>query len=222
MKRGRFLGLANAFLAPLVLACSSAASADRSTSDGGTTAEDSSSPGDQSTGSVDSGGNAADAAEAAPPGLSCQAYGVCTDYRAANAAPTNAPGLSGGTISDGLYRAEEGTLGTDALLFQGPSVLSVGLSSTNHLGTWSVSNNILSLSFDTACDSSGPYSSSTHVAYQFAVSGGDLYVQLGTDATTLTRYHPVTTICNADSSFQCYVSNCYCSEASNQALTACQ
>jgi len=151
--------------------------------------------------------------------LTCDQYAWCTTYSASGGSAANPPALTGGTISDGLYRLEEGESAARAMVFKGTTLLRVGDLYENDIGTWSVSGATLSLATTMTCNHGGTRANSLTLNAAFAAQGDDLFIQYQ-GSTTIRRWHRVTSLCATDDNFQCRLTSCVCSESFNRGLPA--
>jgi hypothetical protein len=79
---------------------------------------------------------------------------------------------------------------------------------------------MLSLTYQTTCDTQGPGTSTQDPgSYEFVVQGSDLYLRDG--SAHVSRLHLVDPggVCAGDGAFDCYVSNCSCDSQENMPVT---
>ncbi|NOJ77533.1 hypothetical protein [Myxococcus xanthus] len=154
--------------------------------------------------------------------LQCSAVGWCTTWSADTNEVTNAPPLTGGTLREGTYRVEQGIGYDAAMVLRGNSVILLGGSWNNYLGTWKVSNGKLELTRASSCDdySEGPLDNLVTEVHSFAVRGDELFTQDQDDSRgTILRWKRVNDLCEESASFKCRGSVCSCATTTNKPMT---
>ncbi|WP_426754735.1 hypothetical protein [Myxococcus sp. Y35] len=167
--------------------------------------------GDTSKGEVDGEGDGdGDGTDSA---LKCDTVGWCTTWASDGSEVTDAPPLTGGTLSDGLYRRERGTSYPFAMLVKGKSILLLEEEWWNDLGTWKVENGRLVITITSRCTNTETETSHdpwtwTHA---FAVKDGVLFTQnLDYSDMPIVAWRKVESLCEESASFKCMESNCAC------------
>ncbi|WP_228557886.1 hypothetical protein [Myxococcus sp. AB056] len=151
--------------------------------------------------------------------LKCDAIGWCTSWESDQAPVTDAPALKGGSVTDGLYRLERGSEDARALLFKGKSVLKVGGSWGNILGTWKVDGNHLVITTASSCYGTREEAFNETFRYAFAVKGDTLYLHEDEfEDMPIMAWRKVDSLCQENASFNCKVSNCTCKYVGNSSF----
>ncbi|RKH28255.1 hypothetical protein D7Y13_16845 [Corallococcus praedator] len=151
--------------------------------------------------------------------LKCDAVGWCTTWTADGEDVTDAPPLTGGTLSDGLYRTERGIDSTMAWRIQGKSILVMSPVWRNRLGTWKVEGDRLIISLTSACSSSKDEVLSETSHYAFALKGDVLYTQeLDFEDMPIMGWRKVKSLCDENASFNCKERDCACDMTTNTSL----
>jgi len=162
--------------------------------------------GDSSDGEGDEGGS--DSA------LKCDSVGWCTTWDADGGEVTDAPPLTGGKLTDGLYRRERGSSYPFAILIKGKSILAIDSDWRNDLGTWKVENDRLVITLTSRCsniENETPNEPWTWI-HAFAVKNGVLYTKDMTwsGERPVVAWRKVESLCEESASFKCMVSGCSC------------
>ncbi|MBZ4376709.1 hypothetical protein [Corallococcus sp. AS-1-6] len=152
--------------------------------------------------------------------LQCSAIGWCTTWESDHEVVTNAPPLTGGALTDGLYRTERGYGFREAMLIQGKSVLLIGGSWSNFVGTWKTEGEKLIVSVSRSCSDASDESMTATFTYAFAVKGEELYTQeLDRTNMPIVGWRKVRSLCEESASFNCKVLNCACVVTTDKPLT---
>ncbi len=153
-------------------------------------------------------------------GLQCDTYAWCTSYGATSASPSNVPPLEGGTLVDGIYRAQEGTFSAEAFVIEGNTIVFIGDGYQNQQGTWSVEGGLLTVALESECDFRGTRDQVNEWTFLFAVDGNSVYwdSQGCFGDCEPERYERVSSLCSTDEFFDCGVTNCQCVQKVGQGL----
>ncbi len=154
--------------------------------------------------------------------LQCSAVGWCTTWSADPNPVTNAPPLTGGSLREGTYRVEQGNGYDAAMVLRGASVILLGGSWNNYLGTWKVRDGKLELTRASSCDdySEGPLDNVVTEIHDFAVRGDELFTQeQGLSRADILRWKRVNDLCEESASFKCRGSRCACATTTNKPMT---
>ncbi|WP_338864507.1 hypothetical protein [Myxococcus stipitatus] len=152
--------------------------------------------------------------------LECSAVGWCTNWYPSVREAQNAPALTGGALADGLYRMEQGSHSIQGLRIQGKSILLIGRSWGNFVGTWKADGGKLTISVAGNCDEQGETSMTTQFTYAFAVKGNAVYLQdLDTEGRPVLLFQKVSSLCEENATFSCSSRVCACVTTTNKPLT---
>ena len=149
--------------------------------------------------------------------LQCSTIGWCTSYDALDEDVDDAPPLNGGTIANGVYRLQRGTFGSIAYAFEGNTVVEISSNFGNRSGTWEADGGRLTMTLTTSCNFEGDRDTDATIEYDFAVQGNKLYLfDVDGFNNGIHEYKTINSLCEEDAEFQCRVSNCACTEITNQ------
>ncbi|QSQ13829.1 hypothetical protein [Myxococcus landrumensis] len=152
--------------------------------------------------------------------LQCSAVGWCSNWYPPVREVASPPPLTGGTLRDGLYRMEQGSHHSQALLIQGKSILLIGRSWSNFVGTWKADGGKLTVSVTGNCDELEEKRMTTEFTYAFATQGNTVYLQdLDTEGRPVLGFHKVSSLCEENATFVCNSRICTCVTTTNKPLT---
>ncbi|AGC47303.1 lipoprotein [Myxococcus stipitatus DSM 14675] len=152
--------------------------------------------------------------------LQCSAVGWCSTWYPTSREVANPPALTGGTLADGLYRMAQGSHHSQAMLIQGKSILLIGRSWSNFVGTWKADGGKLTVSVTGNCDELEEKRMTTQFTYAFAVQGNTVYLQdLETEGRPVLGFQKVSSLCEETATFTCDSRICSCITTTNKPLT---
>lgn len=156
--------------------------------------------------------------------IACDAVTWCTTWDADRSKVEPVPELSGGSIADGLYRLQQGTFSSAALLIQGGRVLYIE-DNYNQEGQWRIDGNTLTTSYTQRCGDGLELDNDWdfEISYEFLADGDKLYLKdkscsngSGDTDACIRMYQRVSDLCSEDQYFSCRVSNCACLTRQNK------
>ncbi|WP_239004948.1 hypothetical protein, partial [Myxococcus sp. CA027] len=174
--------------------------------------------GDSSEGEGDGGGGGGGGGSDSA--LKCDTVSWCSTWDADGGEVTDAPPLTGGKLSDGLYRRERGSSYPFAMLIKGKSVLLIEADLRNDLGTWKVENDRLVMTITSRCSNTENETANESWTWNhaFAVKNGVLYTKDLTWDRPVVAWRKVESLCEESASFKCMVSSCACEFKTNTSL----
>jgi hypothetical protein len=153
--------------------------------------------------------------------LQCESYGWCTTMESDSTPLSSPPALVGGTITDGIYREEQGWEGRSSFIFRGNSVLIPDGQWGNQAGTWFTLGNTVTMTATRLCNTTTERDGGQTLKYEYFVQGDELFLSYVSQPKNLPvqRFKKVASLCAPSADFKCRSGGaCTCVATENESF----